>query len=414
MKKIDEVKEIAKKCLKCQNPSCVKRCPLGNDIPHILKEFANNNIEKAKAILLNTTFSSLICAKLCDFKRSCYGGCILNNTKHEAIPFYEVEDYLASLISANDFQIKDNPNSKKIAIIGAGISGISASILFRMSGHLVTLFERNDKIGGVITDSLPEFRYDSKVISRYQDILEHLGVKINLNVELSKNLFITDLEEFDVILFAMGTPNSKRLFPNDNDIYDGMDILRKAKRKENYLKNRNVIVIGGGNVAMDVARTLIRNANTVTIVYRRDLENAPASQSEIQEAIEEGVQFRTLLAPVHPLYENNKLVGLKTEITKIVDKNDGSRKSFLGTGDMTAVLCDAIVEAVGLDADYAYLKEQIPTLFSDIGWIKDDGIVRYNHQIIATCGDYLIGASTFAKSSKNTLEIVSRILEMMK
>lgn len=414
MKKFNEVKEIAKKCLKCQNPSCVKRCPLGNDIPHILKEFANNNIEKAKAILLKTTFSSLICAKLCDFKRSCYGGCVLNNTKYEAIPFYEVEDYLSSLINVSDFYIKDNQNSKKIAIIGAGISGIIASMMFRMSGHMVTLFEKGDKIGGVITDSLPEFRYDSKVISNYQDILEHLGVKINLNVELSKDLFISDLEEFDAILFAMGATNSKRLFPNDKNIFDGMDILRKAKRKESYLKNQNVIVIGGGNVAMDVARTLARNENTVTIVYRRDLENAPASQNEINDAIDEGVKFRTLLAPVAPHYVNNKLVGLVTEITKVVDKNDGSRKSFMGTGENTMVLCDAIVEAVGLDADYTYLKEQIPNLFGDNGWIRDDGIVSYKDQIIATCGDYLTGASTFAKASKNTLEMVSKILEMMK
>lgn len=414
MKKIDEVKEIAQKCLKCQNPSCVKCCPLGNDIPHILEEVANNNTEEAKAILLNTTFSSLICAKLCDFKRSCYGGCVLNHTKYEAIPFYEVEDYLASLINVSDFHIKDNQNPKKIAIIGAGISGIIASMLFRMSGHLVTLFEKNDKIGGVITDSLPEFRYDSKVISRYQDILEHLGVNINLNVELRKNLFIEDLEDFDVVLFAMGTTNSKRLFSNYDDIFDGMDILRKAKRKEKYLENRNVVVIGGGNVAMDVARSLVRNNNTVTIVYRRNLENAPASQKEINDAIDEGVKFRTLLAPVRPIYENNKLVGLVTEITKIIEKNDSGRKSFIGTGENMVVLCDAIVEAVGLDADYTYLKEQIPTLFGDNGWIKDDGIVCYNHQIITACGDYLTGASTFAKASKNTLEIVSKILEMIK
>lgn len=414
MKKFDEIKEIAQKCLKCQNPSCIKHCPLGNDIPHILEEVANNNIENAKAILLKTTFSSLICAKLCDFKRSCYGGCVLKHSKYGAIPFYEIEDYLASLISARDFHIKDNQNPKKIAIIGAGISGIMASMLFQMSGHLVTLFEKNDKIGGVITDSLPEFRYNCKDISIYQDILEHLGVNVNLNVELSKNVFIEDLEEFDVILFAMGTVHSKRLFFNQDDIFDGMDILRKSKRNENYLKNRNVVVIGGGNVAMDVARTLIKNENTVTIVYRRDLENAPASQKEINDAIEEGVQFRTLLAPVRPLYENNLLVGLVTEMTKIVEKNDSGRKSFIGTGENIVVTCNAIVEAVGLDADYTYLKAQIPTLFGDNGWIKDDGIIRNNHQIIAACGDYLTGASTFAKASKNALEIVSKILEMMK
>lgn len=419
MKKVDEIREIAQKCLKCKNPGCVKQCPLGNDIPHILEECVHNNMEQAKTILLQSTYASLICATLCDFERSCYGGCILNHSKSGGVPFYEVEAYLASRITPSDFQKKSNLHPKRIAIIGAGISGITAAILFQMQGHLVTLFDQHDKIGGVLIDSLPDFRFDQRIVEKYETILHHLGITICLNKKLYKDFEMKDLKDYDVILLAMGTQEAKTLFTtNGVDIFDAMDILRKAKRREEMFKNRNVVVIGGGNVAMDVARTLSRNQNKVTIVYRRDLENAPASKKEIEDALFDQVVFQTLRAPVSPVYVDQQLIGLETEITEIVDEKDGIRKQFIKTGKKEVISCDAIVEAIGLNARYEELKKEIPALFDDTGWIKEEAIVELNYPgsktIVATCGDYCTGASTFAKASAHTIKIVSRLLEMIK
>lgn len=415
MKDFEEIERIASRCIHCANPNCVKKCPLGNRIPDILEAVCNHQIDLAKNILLQTSSSAYVCSRLCDFERKCYGACVLNKTKDKGIPFYEVESYLANFIQKEDFSCDSVLKKEKVAIIGAGISGITIAIEFAKTGFDTTLFEKNDRIGGVISDSLPNFRFDdSVVIKEYMEILNYLNVKINYHRDFGKNLHFIDLENFDIVVFALGTSISKSLFDKNQYIIDSMDVLKSAKRNQEYMSGKQVVVIGGGNVAIDVARTLIRNNNEVSIVYRRDLENAPASKKEIEEALNDGVQFLPLFAPIRPIYHHQELIGLEVERTKVVETLNSGRKNFVLTGEKTKIDAQIIVEAIGQNADYHLIKEKYPTLFNKEGWVGEPAIIVDKQRIIAITGDFLTGSSDFATASMTAKKTFQNIMEIIK
>lgn len=415
MKDFEEIERIASRCIHCANPNCVKKCPLGNRIPDILEAVCNHQIDLAKNMLLQTSSSAYVCSRLCDFERKCYGACVLNKTKDKGIPFYEVESYLANFIQKEDFSCDSVLKREKVAIIGAGISGITIAIEFAKTGFDTTLFEKNDRIGGVISDSLPNFRFDdSVVIKEYMEILNYLNVKINYHRDFGKNLHFIDLENFDIVVFALGTSISKSLFDKNQYIIDSMDVLKSAKRNQEYMSGKQVVVIGGGNVAIDVARTLIRNNNEVSIVYRRDLENAPASKKEIEEALNDGVQFLPLFAPIRPIYHHQELIGLEVERTKVVETLNSGRKNFVLTGEKTKIDAQIIVEAIGQNADYHLIKEKYPTLFNKEGWVGEPAIIVDKQRIIAITGDFLTGPSDFATASMTAKKTFQNIMEIIK
>lgn len=415
MKDFEEIERIASRCIHCANPNCVKKCPLGNRIPDILEAVCNHQIDLAKNMLLQTSSSAYVCSRLCDFERKCYGACVLNKTKDKGIPFYEVESYLANFIQKEDFSCDSVLKKEKVAIIGAGISGITIAIEFAKTGFDTTLFEKNDRIGGVISDSLPNFRFDdSVVIKEYMEILNYLNVKINYHRDFGKNLHFIDLENFDIVVFALGTSISKSLFDKNQYIIDSMDVLKSAKRNQEYMSGKQVVVIGGGNVAIDVARTLIRNNNEVSIVYRRDLENAPASKKEIEEALNDGVQFLPLFAPIRPIYHHQELIGLEVERTKVVETLNSGRKNFVLTGEKTKIDAQIIVEAIGQNADYHLIKEKYPTLFNKEGWVGEPAIIVDKQRIIAITGDFLTGPSDFATASMTAKKTFQNIMEIIK
>lgn len=420
MKKIKEINEIARHCLKCSNPSCVKFCPLGNSIPQILEAVSNHNIEEAQSILLKTSLFPFVCGSLCDHSKTCYGGCILTKAKKDGVIFYEVEKYLGKTLDETLFtKEKQTPSEKKVAIIGAGVSGLASAIVLAQKGYVVDLFEKNDCIGGVITESLPDFRFDDQMIHVYEKILKKLDVHVHYQKEFGKNLILSELNTYDIVIFAMGTALSKTILAKNQSIFDGLDILKKSKHHQNMIQNQEGIVIGGGNVAMDVARTLVRNHNLVKVVYRRDLANAPASPKEIEEAIKEGVVFEELKAPIEAVFEKGVLTGLLVEKTRLEEnsnlENNSKRKNFVLTGEKEVVTGSFIVEAIGQDADYQVLKAAYPAFFDERGYVKNPGVFQTDlGNIIAFTGDYYLGASTFAKALANTLDTLHRMEEMIK
>lgn len=404
-----KMKKIAQKCLKCKHPGCVKHCPLGNQIPQILSAIEQDDIELAKKELLETTNASYICAKLCDVNRQCYGHCVLGNTDKGSVAFYEVEAYLAKLIQSKDYICTDN-QGKRVSIIGAGLAGISAAIDLAQKGYHVELFEKREKIGGVITDTLPDFRFSESIMEEYRILLDTLGVQIHYKKEWGKNLFIEDLDSFEYIIFALGATMPKRSFPALPFVYDGMEILRAFKQNRISLEHKRVLVIGGGNVAMDVARALKRMNNDVKIVYRRTMDQAPASQIEIEHAQNEGIQMEECVSPVEPIYQNQLLTGLLVEQTRVVEDETNGRKNFQKTGLTSIISADAIVEAIGLQPEYTYLQSLVPDLFDDTGWIKSEGTIVYQGKTILVIGDYLMGASSFAKAVASAKQAVKKVV----
>lgn len=405
-----KIKEEAKKCLKCKNPLCVKGCPLSNPIPDVLKLIDDDKIDEACTILFGSTNSSIICSRLCDFNRQCAGNCILNK-KNDPVLFYQVEEYLSKYFK--DYIKICNKINKKVAIIGSGISGLSCAIDLKKKGYDVVIYEQNCRIGGVLTDTMPNFRFDIDLVKEYEKILEILEIKVFFNQEFGKNLKLDDLKDYDAIILAMGTMKPKTTLGESIYLLNPLDVLRDYNDEKLFIKNKNVLIIGGGNVAMDASRAIKRNGNLSTVVYRRDMENAPSSKKEINEAIEDGVKFIECAAPVEMIFENDVLVGLKVEKMLLEECSESSRKMFKKTGEFFEISADYIVEAIGLDANYDYLKANIPAFFNEAGWIIDDGYIKYNSQYIMATGDYFIGASTFVKATAQAKKTIAKLEELL-
>lgn len=404
----EEVKKIAKKCIKCTNPSCVKACPLNNPIPEILKSIENDKLDLAKELLFSNTNIPYICSNLCDKEKSCYGSCVLNK-KNDPAPFYLVEEYLSSFYDKGLF-IKKSSNNKSAIIIGSGVAGINASIKLAVEGFKVTLIEKENRIGGVINNTLPSFRFDDSILNKYEEILSKLEVNVLLNNELFKDVSFDELLKYDVCLFAMGTQVSKMSFKDSDFSYDALEILAAYKNNKKLIENKKVIVTGGGNVAMDVARVLLRCNNDVTICYRRDMKNAPSSKHEINLAKEEGVKFNECISPVSLIMDNELLKGIKFEKMDLVDDPVSSRKTFVKTGKYEDIACDYLVEAIGQNADYNILKSKLHQMFNEDGWPVNE-VIKYQNTLFASIGDYNLGASTFAKAQNNSNEMIRKVLE---
>lgn len=407
--KLDNIKNIAQRCLKCKKPLCKEYCPLHNNIPVILNYINNDQIVEAKKELLKTTNMSFICSKLCAHEKSCYGHCALRNTSDGSIAFYEVENYLSSLISESDYEKNNQTKIKsKIAIIGAGVSGINVAIELAKLDLDITIFDKNNQIGGVITDSLPNFRFNDNVVNVLVAILKKLNVEMVFNKEFGNNLNFDDLNDFDYIVFATGTMLSKKIFEDNPFVYDGIKLLEDGKNNIQNINNTNILVIGAGNVAMDVSRLLIRSDNKVNIVYRRNIANSPASKKEIEMAIKDGVNFIELRSPKQLVFDkSNKLIGLEVEITELIKDGNSTRLSFKSTGKYETIPCDIVVEALGTNANYDYLKSFIPNLLDENGW-PNSKIYQYKNKKVLLTGDYLTGATSFASAvatSNKTIEL---------
>ena len=273
----------------------------------------------------------------------------------------------------------------------------------------VTLFDKNNQIGGVITDSLPNFRFNDNVVNTLVAILKKLNVEMVFNKEFGNNLNFDDLNNFDYIVFATGTMLSKKIFEDNAYVYDGIKLLEDGKNNIQKINNANSLVIGAGNVAMDVSRLLVRSDNKVNIVYRRNIANSPASKKEIEMAISDGVNFIELRSPKQLVFDKaNKLIGLEVEITELIKDDNSTRLSFKSTGECETIPCDIVVEALGTNANYDYLKSFIPDLFDEKGW-PNSKIYKYKNQKVLLTGDYLTGASSFAgavATSNKTIELI--------
>lgn len=409
MKNIDDIKKIAKKCLNCKNPSCVKGCPIENPIPEVLKLVLNDEIDEACKVLFANTNGSAICSRLCDINKQCFKNCILTK-KNGGVNFSEVEKYLSEYYDLKYLEKSNDIKKEKVAIIGGGISGISTSIDLSKLGYRVTIFEKTSYLGGVIKDSLPEFRFNSSLMSKYEDILKALDIKVEYNKDFGNNLVIDDLKDYKFVILAMGTYLSKSTLSKHTNVLDALTSLELYKQNRLTITNKKVLVIGGGNIALDVARVLKRLNNDVNIVYRRDIDNSPASKEEIMATLKDGVIFRQCLAPIEIILNDNKeLTGLRVEKMNLVKDVNSTRLTFEKTGEYLNIDCDYIVEAIGLNADYIYTKLVYPELFNEKGWIDENKYIIKDNQVIMATGDYLTGASSFVnalRSAKNTVKVV--------
>lgn len=354
----EQVKEEASRCLSCKNPRCVKGCPVNINIPEFIKALKEDNLEAAGDIIRETSMLPSVCGRVCPQERQCEGNCILG-IKGEAVAIGALERYVGDNTSAKNVEIV--PTGKKVAIVGSGCAGITAASDLRKAGHEVTIFEALHEFGGVLRYGIPPFRLPRTVLDREIKNLKDMGVKFEKNVIVGKSITLKQLKEdgYDVIFICSGAGLPKMMnIPGENlnGVYSANEFLTRvnlmgADGKESVTPLRvgkAVAVIGGGNVAMDAARTAVRvGFEKVYIVYRRTEPELPARLEEIRHAKEEGVIFQFLHAPAEIYDKGGYVSGMKFEIMELGEPDESGRRKPVGTGRYTDLDVDSVIVALG-------------------------------------------------------------------
>ncbi len=354
---MEGIKEKAEYCLNCKVKPCSnKGCPLHNEIPDFIKEVKEENFEKAYQILSKTTVLQGVCGRICPHKKQCEGSCVRGIKGNpveigdlEALVFDKAMEEGNSLSKVWKEEIEEN-KGKKVAVIGGGPAGLTAAAFLAKGGIDVTIYEKYDYLGGLLIHGIPDFRLDKKIVKQTVKNILDLGIKVEYGKVLGKNLNLDDLEkEYDAVFLAFGANCSSKMGIEGEEldgVYGGNELL-EYKMHPNY-EGKIVAVAGGGNVAMDCARTIKRlGAKEVKVVYRRAREQMPAEDKEIEKAMEEGVEF---------LFQNNivKIIGKdkveKLELikTKLVQKEGDTRLSPVNIEDSNYIIdADYVVMALG-------------------------------------------------------------------
>jgi len=361
--------EQAERCIGCGDPYCHNKCPLHNIIPAWLKQTANKDMELAFNISNETSPFPEILGRICPHDVLCEGDCTLNDT-HGAITIGSVETFITETGFDNGLVPKfaSEKIGKKVAIIGSGPAGLSAATFLLRAGVDVEIFERASRAGGLLTYGIPGFKLDKHRIQRRVDFLIKAGAKVTLNCEIGIDKSFEDLQnEFDAVFIGIGATKGKMpgLDGEDNEnVHLAMEFLTKVQKKEfgepvhNYIdvKDKRVVVIGGGDTAMDCVRTSVREgAKDVKCLYRRDEANMPGSKKEVDNSKEEGVEFVFNVSPV--AITKNGVTLNKTELTTADET--GRQKVQIIPNSQYLQDADIVILALGFD-------QELPKFITDL------------------------------------------------
>ncbi|MBR6274827.1 MAG: NAD(P)-dependent oxidoreductase [Lachnospiraceae bacterium] len=356
----------AMRCLRCRKHPCqTDGCPVHNNIPEFIAKITEGEFEAAYQVLTATTSLPAVCGRVCPQYLQCEGNCVRGkNGRPVAIGALErfVADYHRKN-AVNDIEKENTDNGKKVAVIGSGPAGIACAGDLLDLGYHVTIFEKEDMLGGVLAYGIPEFRLPKDILEKEIDTLYKKGAEVSLNKALGKDFTIEGLMEsegYAAVFLANGAGKPMRLqIPGqDNDgVVSAADFLEKINIRKQFPEAKDILIVGGGNVAMDACRCAVRipGARNVTIVYRRSAAEMPADPSELKEAMDEGVNVMYLTAPKEVISENGKATALKCEKMELSEPDEsGRRKPVAVPGSEFVIPCDLIVEAIGNGSDGAY------------------------------------------------------------
>ena len=354
----------AQRCLNCKHKPCISGCPVGIDIPAFIAEVAKGDILSAYKILSQQTSLPAVCGRVCPQETQCEGKCV-RAIKGESVGIGRLERFVADWYRENcsEKPTPTAPNGKKVAVIGAGPTGLTCAGELAKKGYDVTIFEALHTAGGVLVYGIPEFRLPKDIVKYEIDNLKSMGVKIQTNMVIGKILTIDELfdDGFDAVYIGSGAGLPKFMgIPGESlkGVYSANEYLTRVNLMKAYLpngktpirKSRNVAVVGGGNVAMDAARSAKRlGAENVYIVYRRGMQELPARLEEIEHAQEEGIIFKTLTNPVEVLGdENGEVCGIKcVEMTLGEPDASGRRRPVVKENSEFVMDIDTMIMSIG-------------------------------------------------------------------
>ena len=387
----------ADRCLECGNPYCQHKCPLHNNIPNWLRLANEGRIIEAAELAHSTNSLPEVCGRVCPQDRLCEGSCTLN-AEFGAVTIGNVEKYITEKAFELGWkpQVKNIPKSgKKVAVVGAGPAGLGCADVLIRNGVDVVVYERQQEIGGLLTFGIPAFKLEKSVMSRRRELFSEMGIEFRLGVEIGKDISISQLiDEYDAVFLGVGTyQGMKANIPNENaqGVYSALPFLIANTQHllgfdaPDYvsMEGKRVVVLGGGDTAMDCVRTSVRqNAQAVTCVYRRDEANMPGSRKEYSNAKEEGVAFQFNAQPVEieakPLAvevnPEGKVTGIKIVRTQMGEADsNGRRQAEIIEGSEEVIACDAIIIAFG------FAPHAMP-------WLETTGVTTDSRGRIATSG----------------------------
>ena len=410
-----KAKEQSSRCSQCGVPFCQVHCPLSNNIPDWLKLTAEGRLQEAYEVAQSTNNMPEVCGRICPQDRLCEGNCVIEQSGHGTVTIGSVEKYITDTAWEKGWikPLKVKKELKQsVGIIGAGPAGLACAEELRKSGYQVIIYDRYDRPGGLLIYGIPNFKLEKFVVERRTKLLKDSGIKFVQNFEVGKDKTLRQLrEQHDSILIATGVYKAKEMEVPGQDlknIFPAMEFLTASNRKglgdnvepfDNGTLNaegKNVVVIGGGDTAMDCVRTAVRQkAKSVKCLYRRDRENMPGSAREVKNATEEGVEFIWLSSPKRFLGENKVK---EVEANKIIlgePDSSGRKKPVIQSGSEFKLSTDFVIKSLGFD------PEDLPKLFdaeklsiSEWGTIKIDlKSMQTNLDGVFAAGDIVRGAS---------------------
>ena len=425
-------------CLNCKNKPCsTSGCPLGNDIPSFIKA---ENDKTAFEILCKTTVLPAICGRICPKSRYCQANCI-RGIKQVPVEIGKLEQHIGDISIKNNYKIpKYIDEEKKVAVVGSGPAGLTCAAFLAMKGIKVTIYEKNKKLGGILQYGIPSFRLDKKIVDESIKKILDLGIEAKTEKELGKDFTIEQLaKEYDAVFVSIGASRPKKILEGEN-ILSGNLLLDKMQKNEEVpnFKDKKIIVYGGGNVAIDVSRTLKRLGANVCIVYRRNVEQMPAEINEIKEAQNEGIKIIEKTNIIE--FKDGKANCIKTKLVEIVEEN-GNANEPINTineniknnikillqqkkmkrnktrvenieGSNFKIEANYIILATGSQADQELLNKQgIET--DKKGFIKIDNHNRTSLKNVYAGGDVVGEEATVTYAARSGRETANYITQML-
>ena len=411
----DKAKDQSSRCSQCGVPFCQIHCPLSNNIPDWLKLTAEGRLKEAYEISQSTNNMPEVCGRICPQDRLCEGNCVIEQSGHGTVTIGSIEKYITDTAWEKGW-VKPLDIKKElkqsVGIIGAGPAGMACAEELRKSGYQVTIYDRYDRPGGLLIYGIPNFKLEKFVVERRTKLLKESGIKFVQNFEVGKDKTLKELQEkHDAILISTGVYKAREIeIPGSNlkNIFPAMEFLTASNRKglgdkvelfDNGTLNaegKNVVVIGGGDTAMDCVRTSIRQkAKSVKCLYRRDRENMPGSAREVGNAIEEGVEFIWLTSP-KSFIGDTKVNAVEVNKMKLGEPDSsGRRRPEIEKGSQYKIQADLVIKSLGFD------PENLPKLFgaeelvvSKWGTLKIDlHSMQTNLDGVFAAGDIVRGAS---------------------
>lgn len=406
-----KVEIAARKCMNCVTKPCQIGCPLNIDIPEFIKDFRNGNYEEAFKVLCKSTVLPSVCGRICPVDKQCQGSCA-KKVSYDPVEIGKIESYIGDLALKNEWSLpKKTKKNGKVAVIGSGPSGLTCAAFLAENGYQVTIYEKHDYLGGLLYHGIPKFRLDRELVQKMIKQILDLGINVKTNVSLGKDISLEKLEkEYDAVFLGLGANLSKMMGLKGETlrgVYGANELLENLVHPD--YTGRNVVVIGGGGVSIDMARTAIRmGAKEVGVIYRRSRNEMSAEMDDIKQAKKEKIKFlfQTNVIGINGEEEVKSIECVKTSLDK-------DKKAINVEGSNFTIDTDYVIMAVGSRAD-SDLLEKLKLDVKENGYLMVNTNNQTSNPKIFAAGDLTGAKSTVAWACRNGRDTAYSIMNFIK